>query len=116
MQLHKFRIIHDFSSTWIAMEVLESHMTERLRLSSCLVNDVCLNSGDLSAPTIRASAATSNSVAFGVAELSAKVAAAKEDVGRFKEDLEWVREFEIIMHSRRILLGRPSDNCQLDEP
>jgi len=73
------------------MEVLESHMTERLRLSSCLVNDVCLNSGDLSAPTIRASAATSNSVAFGVAELSAKVAAAKEDVGRFKEDLEWLR-------------------------
>ena len=41
------------------MDVLESHVAERLRLSSCLVNDVCLNSGDLSAPTIRASAATS---------------------------------------------------------
>ena len=77
------------------MEVLESHMTERLRLSSCLVNDVCLNSGDLSASTIRASAATSNSIAFEVAELSAKMATAREDVGRFKEDVEWVRMLEI---------------------
>ena len=77
------------------MEVLESHMSERLRLSSCLVNDVCLNSGDLSASTIRASAATSNSIAFEVAELSAKMATAREDVGRFKEDVEWVRMIEI---------------------
>ena len=78
------------------MDVLESHVAERLRLSSCLVNDVCLNSGDLSAPTIRASAATSNSVAFGVAELSAKVTTARDDVGRFKEDLEWVRTFGML--------------------
>ena len=77
------------------MEVLESHMSERLRLSSCLVNDVCLNSGDLSASTIRASAATSNSIAFEVAELSAKLATAREDIGRFKEDVEWVRTSEI---------------------
>ena len=80
------------------MEVLESHMTERLRLSSCLVNDVCLNSGDLSASTIRASAATSNSIAFEVAELSAKMATAREDVGRFKEDVEWVRMLDITQY------------------
>ena len=77
------------------MDVLESHMTERFRLSSCLVNDLCLNSGDLSASTIRASAATSNSIAFEVAELSAKMATAREDVGRFKEDVEWVRMLDI---------------------
>ena len=84
------------------MDVLETRMTERLGLSSCLVYDVCLNSGDLSAPTIRASAATSNSVAFGVAELSAKVTTAREDVGRFKEDLEWVRKFETCCRSEQV--------------
>ena len=88
------------------MDVLESHVSERLRLSSCLVNDVCLNSGDLSAPTIRASAATSNSIAFEVGELSAKVATAREDVGRFKEDLEWVRKFEIRNEAVFYDLGR----------
>ena len=73
------------------METLESHMTERLRLSSSLVNDVCLNSGDLSAQSIRASAASSNSMAFGLAELSTKAITAREDVDRFKEDFDWVR-------------------------
>jgi len=73
------------------METLESHMTERLRLSSSLVNDVCLNSGDLSAQSIRASAASSNSMAFGLAELSTKAITAREDVDRFKEDFDWLR-------------------------
>ena len=95
------------------METLETYITERLRLSSSLVNNVCLNSGDLSAQSIRASAASSNSMAFGLVELSTKATTAREDVGRLKEDLDWVRnvKFGVWIWSERKTSIRGSDRC-----